>query len=308
MRGKEADILGYLPGWEDKPQSQVVEEIASYSLETKKSPDPYYFLIEKNGKLKSPQTGKLVEDSVEKDSEIGAREFEALQRIQNWSHDHNSGTVFWISPPHSARSSSTKIIISEIIEGGQGKTLFNRAILFDHIDVNYDYYPLTNDLANYSVQTRDLPLSLEDFRSKPIFTTLRNTEWIEILEKYINIPEVWQQIRAGNDLIAKQKALENSSQIYEELFSKNYPRGFDDLRIKKAVETANETNLFGKFGSSCPSPLMRTTAFEVLSENSFQNEKFFQCPKCEKPIPSGQGITKCPHCGITKEEVGGNCD
>lgn len=35
---------------------------------------------------------------------------------------------------------------------------------------------------------------------------------------------------------------------------------------------------------------------------------YFECPKCKGKIESGKGITKCPHCGITKEEAGSNCD
>ena len=38
----------------------------------------------------------------------------------------------------------------------------------------------------------------------------------------------------------------------------------------------------------------------------------FPCPKCHQPIPSGEGRTQCPHCGVTKQqhakEVGQTCD
>ena len=36
-------------------------------------------------------------------------------------------------------------------------------------------------------------------------------------------------------------------------------------------------------------------------------ENHFHCPGCGSQIESGKGITKCPHCGLTKEEAGSKC-
>ena len=36
-------------------------------------------------------------------------------------------------------------------------------------------------------------------------------------------------------------------------------------------------------------------------------ENHFHCPGCGKQIISGQGITTCPHCGLTKEQAGSKC-
>lgn len=38
-----------------------------------------------------------------------------------------------------------------------------------------------------------------------------------------------------------------------------------------------------------------------------QEEKYFECPKCNGHIPKGRGITVCPHCGARKEDYG-KCD
>jgi len=58
--------------------------------------------------------------------------------------------------------------------------------------------------------------------------------------------------------------------------------------------------------------LLGTGGFYALGQNEFVNllieGSFFSCPSCDKPIASGKGITKCPHCGITKEEYGSRCD
>ena len=41
---------------------------------------------------------------------------------------------------------------------------------------------------------------------------------------------------------------------------------------------------------------------------SFIGEKSFNCPGCGGEIPSGRGIEKCPHCGMTKQQAGSVCD
>ncbi len=74
-------------------------------------------------------------------------------------------------------------------------------------------------------------------------------------------------------------------------------------------------------GGSCP--VTRTKSFlssnsiidglkSGISLNSMAEGDYFECPKCDGKIPSGEGRTSCPHCGLTKEahakEVGVTCD
>lgn len=46
-------------------------------------------------------------------------------------------------------------------------------------------------------------------------------------------------------------------------------------------------------------------------ESTFIGESF-DCPECGKPIPTGRGLTQCPHCFVTKDQVaaktGKRCD
>lgn len=304
MLDRQQELLGYTKLWVDKPAAQVKEEIASYSLETQGAPDPYFFIIG-NNKLISPLTGKLVDDSIERDSDVGAKEFEALQKIQKWAHAEESGIVFWISPPHSERSSQSKIIISQIVNEGAGKIVFNRAVLFDESAIDYNYETLVGSLAAYSLPDSDLPASIEDCRSKPIFTNLSDADWLTILEDHINIPEVWDQVRGGQDLTAKEKAIKDASQIYETLFGNNYPKGFDDDRVKEAVAQATSLKMFGINPGSCPPALLLSQQNQLASEFMVshsvvlgESDKFVKnCGNC------GAGIHKkinkgyvCPHC------------
>ena len=151
--------------------------------------------------------------------------------------------------------------------------------------------------------------SPESLRSSPIFINGGGLDWIDYLDVNVDDKKIFEMIRSGEEISEKEVALQKSGIIYEELFGKNYPRGYDDHRVKHAVEKANELEVFGNLPGSCPPALLlmqqNNTAFGEFFKNA---EKSFPCPECHKPIPSGEGITKCPHCGITKEEYGSKCD
>ena len=303
---RERELSRFIPHWIDKPKPQVVEELASYSLETKRIPDPYYFLIRDDGKLISPQTGKLVEDSVEKKSYLGQMEFRALQSIQEWSVGKSKGIAFWFSPPNTERSKFTKLIVSEIENYETERRLFNRNLLLE-IDAQETMLlvqELTSKGANPVVFKTP-----EELRSQPVFSDNSDLNWLDFFDMRVNDKTIWEQIRSGEDILAKELAIKNSGSIYETIFGQDYPKGYDDEKVKRAVEKAREMNVFGSLPGSCPPPLLLTqeenTALGVFFKNS---ERSFPCPECHKPIPSGEGITKCPHCGITKEEYGSRCD
>jgi rubrerythrin len=82
------------------------------------------------------------------------------------------------------------------------------------------------------------------------------------------------------------------------------PNSFDTNFYHQAQLMVEERGLMGEKGGSCA----KATAFSKFSENSqnISSESFFECPKCHGAIPSGHGITVCPHCGARKEDYG-NC-
>ena len=302
---QERVILGYIPSWEGKTKPQVIEEIASLSLETKRLPDPYCFDIAEDGRLSSPQTGKSIENSIEKSSCLGQTEWLAVQEIQRWNVGKTEGLSFWISPPHPKRSQFTKLIISEIVKEEKGRKLFNRSLLLDidgdqALNLGLGLTIRGGMVANFK--------NTEDLRSHPIFVDT-NLNWVDFLDMKINDKKIFEMIRKGEDIVEKEMALQKSGIIYEELFGEKYPRGYDDYRVKQAVEKAQELDIFGSLPGSCPPALLlmqqKDSAFGEFFKNS---EKSFPCPECHKPIPSGEGVTKCPHCGITKEEYGSKCD
>lgn len=309
MSLRERELASYKKSWIGKPPEQVFGEIASWAMETKGIPDPYLFLISENGKLLSPVTGIPIEKSIEKNSFIGQKEFEAFIKIQDWSNsDTENQVAIWISPPHKDRSyknrpPESKIIISQIEVDSSIKILFNRSINLniskqDCLNIAHNLDPL-NNIEHH-----------EDLRSQPIFLELpKEVGWIEYLENVIDAPEIWEMITSEKDLEEKEKAIENAKTIYQELFINNQTAGYDSWQVKKAVEKANSISAFGTQSVSCPPGLSAgpLSLFETFYQNSLKIENGKYVKRCgnenckaeiEKVITAGY---KCSKCGRTYE-------
>lgn len=250
----------YTQGWIGKPKAQVAEEIASLSMETKRIPDPYLFVYNTYGKLVSPETGKLVEDSIDKISILGKLEYEGFLLIQELGWRHKKGTILWISPPDPARSKFTKAIVINVLN--YPPRLFNRAFMLDLDETGAKN--LANKLEwNYiytnSSQLRKRPIYLpEEFD----FSMLPDTKQIEMVE-------------SGQDLKSKEEAL-----VWGKIAAS------DLSNLEKLQE---EKVIFGNHDASCP-----PTAFEVLS-----GEKQIlccTCPFCGKEVEAEiyDGEIHCP--------------
>ncbi len=280
MSERYKEITAFIPTWKDKPRAQVIEEIASYSLETKRIPDPYYFIIGKDKKLISPQTGVFIEDSVEKDSVIGKKEFEAFEKIQRWATENESGIVIWISPPHSERSSDTKIIISEIAGEDKTKLLFNRAVLLD-IDTEHCL-----KIANTILDDDTGDVFSEEDLTQPLFLSGdQKVEWALLIGLHPDAARAFYMIQKGDDLREKEMALKAAVPIYESFLTREV--GYDDHLVREEVERAIGSGVFGMSSASCPPPI--GTSFEVFYSHSHQTDglKFVKnCGNC------GRGINK----------------
>ena len=295
MSERIKELSAYSTLWIDKPKLQVVEEIASYSLETKKIPDPYFFIIGDKGKLISPMTGIPVEKSVEKISVVGRKEFEALLKIQDWSAVKTDNEVaVWISPPFKNKYPTSKVIVSEKVNDTM---LFNRAILLDLDEA--ECLNLACQLTSLNESSFTF-VSHEELRGQPIFLKPpEETSWSQLLEKAIDSPETWKLINTQQDIREKEKALTSAEVIYSELFETAGSMG-----IENAFEKAVLLDTFGDHAVSCP-PSSTSTAFETFYKNSLHVEggKYVKnCGKCgkkiEKVIHAGH---RCSKCGGTYE-------
>jgi len=143
-----------------------------------------------------------------------------------------------------------------------------------------------------------------------------NKTWIEIMEQVIPDQVLWDSVRRGDEMRAKQEALAEAERIF-----KNYrptyittiatPSSGDDENMQRAI--------FGMLGDkqgSCPIRLASVlskgqTALQVFSENSLiiggtLNSKdpdyCISCPACGEAINC---VVKtggsCPKCGAIKK-------
>src|SRR5689334_22206587 len=91
---------------------QDIEYQASSSLESRRIPDYFTYLVKK-GELYSPVTQKPVKESITTRSLIEKIELQAFIKIENWAADSIHGSSVWVSPPV-REDLCAKAIISEI--------------------------------------------------------------------------------------------------------------------------------------------------------------------------------------------------
>ncbi len=274
------EINSFISAWGVKGQEQVAEELASYSLETKRIPDPYYFLVAENGELLSPTAHCRVRDVVLRTHPVGELEFQALSVIEHWAKNNNEGAIAWVSPPYPGIYPTSKVIISEIQQEGGTKKLFNRALILDFDEEKC--LKFAQDLSNYS-QNRPLLSSLNEVRATPLILNTGGNSWMYILQELIIDPALWQMVRAGEDKRAKEEALVQARIVYQRLSDKSLP--LEDSRRMVL-------GMLGKESGSCP-VLLQSTAFQAFSKNSLtlgnsslvesdsKGSLYFPCPACK---------------------------
>lgn len=254
----------------ERPYPQEVEFQASLSLETNRIPDPFVYLIKK-GRLFSPVTQNFVEKSITQNNSIEEAEYEAFQKIQEWAIQSEDGIVVWISPPHPDKYTASKIIFSDILYNfNLEKFLRNRAICFDWT---------SGQCLSFAKSLGLSAVTSQELRSTPIFLETSAEEFLKMIESYS--PQQAAIIREGKDFLIKEELMAG---------------------LMRGIPAP-----LGAYSPSCSG--VAKSAFSTMFEGS-QNlgEAFFDCPKCHGPIPSGRGITTCPHCGARKEEFGSGCD
>jgi hypothetical protein len=270
--------------WEGKPQEQVVEELASYSIETQGIPDVFYWQLDAEGRLRTPD-GRIIEREIIRHGYPYSLEYQGLLEIQDWARRNEDGFAAWISsrlPVYYPDDS--KIVVSEIISQEGGKIIFNRSMRFDISP---------EDCLKLARSLGENPGSPDDLRKSPIFLGKTWTGLLFYLREITDTSKVEEDIREGRDFEAKRQAITQSREIIRQ-----------DPSLRN-VQGLAPSGFFGHHPVSCPP----RGAFSTFSENAFNlGPEFFLCPKCERPIPARRGITICPHCGARKEDSGSKCD
>ena len=269
------------------PRPRVVEEAASVSLETRRIPDPYYFIITSDGLLLDPSSGQRIDDFIEKDSYVGRLEYEAFLEIKRLVGLGDTRRFLWISPPSFDRYPFPKIIISEIVQRGKVKILFNRAIILE--GRRNDCLEIANQL--FLRTGGGVFVNIEEVRRRVLLLPhLGEVHWTYFLSEFIYAPEAWKKIRDGADLKEKNRALATAEKIWRK-----------SGRREMIEKSLKESGLMGEYGDSCPTSM---TAFGFFLKYTLFIEGFFTCPRCNKRLPAGVGISICPFCGADKKDYG----
>lgn len=283
-------------------REQFVEELASRSHETRRIPDPYYYLISSNGELVSPTAHCPIKSTINnKTSHPGQLEYQAVLATEQWAANSSEGAIVWISPPDPYPVA--KIIVSEIIHEDGVKKLFNRAILFD-----FDKEACMKLAWNLTSFSRNKPVftDIDQIRATPLFLDTKGKSWVDTLGRLIDDPALWIMIRDGEDRILKEETLRQAAIVQKQWFA--VPGLSYSDEAKAAV-----MQMLGPHPESCPpgSNVQNRTALQVFSENSLtyvgssisKDPDFCKkCPVCRKVINCVVRIGgSCPECGAVKK-------
>jgi len=277
-----------------KPPTETVEDVGAVAHETNRIPDPRILIIRDGNILRLDEV--KVDESIEKESYLGRVEYLAFEKIKQWANTMDKGTEAWFSAPFPGMYPVSKIDLGTIRYSKSGeKILLKRAILLD-----IDSGTLLSIFNNFASKMNAQKLGIsEEMRSTPLFF---NENQLPLLLKEVSMyTNQIQQVENGEDLKIKLVTYSKLEKIHREIYSSTYySREMDYMYVRRRAE---EENMIGDKPESCPTA---KTAFQSFSGTETE-ESSFPCPRCNQPIPSGQGITTCPHCGLTKEEAGSTC-
>ena len=250
--------------------SQLVENIASDSHETRRIPDPYIFLV-KDKKLVTPN-GAVIEKSIRNDSNLDSMELKAFIKIQDWAESCDEGTSLWFSPPFPGKYDKGKVVASQILYGLDGKKiLFNRNIV---LDVNTKTILL---VANNMSEKMGLDLMTDPglLRQTPIFSEHNQLEIL--LDEISAYTDQNQMVEKGTDIDSK-------IETYSKLLIIEKMSGFvysntSDSQYLYAHQIAEEQGLIGKYIGSCGQS-GKLSAFEAFSEGGRQEKWDYHSGVC----------------------------
>ncbi len=254
------EFQSYIPGLKEKSIEYVSEMLASYSLETKRVPDPYNFLISSEGKLISPINGQAITEVVNTDSYLGQAELLALKRVEGLVKEEQDGIIVWISPHYRGVYNDVKVIVSEIIGQGKNRVLFNRAIILDINEA--DGLEFARGLSRYSKDKVEFS-DLEQVRVTPLHIASLNLHWSYLLEELTETDQ-FRMIRGGSDIKAKEQALTQAEILIPKLL-----KGQD----------ITSTGLVGESRGSCPVFKSSKTAFMYVFDGELGCREI-ECKKC----------------------------
>lgn len=222
--------------WVDRSAEEIALGLTSVHFETHHHSDSYDFLVGKNDFI-SPETGQLIRPEILNNTLVQKKEKIVYESLYSWSQEHESGVSAWISPPSAELFPGTKIILHEIVKKGSEKFVLNRAILAD-IDAK-KALDIANLFSAHSESPEEKYFDPEKVRSK-LFVIKEGMSVIDLLNLFVDDPELIEQIQSGQDLTNREKILRkakeyslrmqagvSSSDLYQDMVSNGFIGNFD---------------------------------------------------------------------------------
>lgn len=287
----------FIRTWRNTHVRQFREEAASFSLETHRIPDPYQYILDQDGDLFSLAAKRKIRDVVRVGSYIGQVELNALDRISQLTRQNKSGVIVWISPPHPEAYPDLKIVVSEIQERGSQRLILNRAIIFDFDSETA--LKFAKALSGRSIEKPSFENN-EQVRARPFMLDISDAHWTDILQDLVGQSEIWEMIRSGEDVKAKNIALKQA----EELYSYLYPTVGHEQASAKAQALIGA--MIGSYDPSCPT-LLKQSALQTVLRSSLVS-RFTAGGKIDiDNVPAWRKDPShpmyCIHCGACGEEI-----
>lgn len=292
------------------------ENLASVELESRLTPDPYFYIFSPQKQLISPRSMLPVINFLAHTTPLEIAEHDAFEKLEKWTAKNNSGYTLWISPPDKASDYLfAKFTVSQIVNNDGFKTLDNTAIITNQ--TREQCLQIGKFLAEYSKYSLDFqePIdNIEELRATPIpFVSPQGGNWIDFLSQYFGKTETWEKIRTSVHLQEKEEARAFWKAKFTSLQNRMANAITHNERqeiYREIIDQIQSRGITQNSPRSCPLSFLKQGAYTMTLNNSqvfFEIENSFPCPRCSLPIPSGLGITTCPHCGARKEDFG-RCD
>jgi hypothetical protein len=304
----------------DTPEKlgSLINDTASLSIEASETDiprvNPSYFVKKSDSYVIAPGRDKrdVNEMFVENDEST-----KAANKIREMLlADTKNNAYVWISPSGEWPESRIQVGIKKTTKSGR----------FDYLkryDISTTISPekclLLGQLLASMTDDVDFPTKPNDMR-RTIFklNIPGETDPFSFLSGLIELPENnrWKSILDGSADKNKAKAVKAAVVATKPVLRDPRVIYSSPMEYGAYIETRMRYEGFGmnpdRFGCGA-SNVVSTTSVLSYSETSTPNYGYelmlgsFACPKCNGLIPSGLGITTCPHCGITKEQAGSTC-
>ncbi|MBU0572784.1 hypothetical protein KKH23_02390 [Patescibacteria group bacterium] len=304
----------------DRARNRATHDFAAASIEQRKAPpeeriNTFIYILGKDGQLYDKETGE--KPTLRWATETDHLENHAFQIMELWAREGSSENLAWFSPPDDKHGyTEARLVVSKIEKEKEEISIICRAFCLPYS--KDECIDLAKEIAVTSTENTTHINSGDTLRAFPIFfNPPNNLAWYEYLEEKIKEPNIWKKVKSGDDYRNKREALRLSRPVIEKHFdlivATESAYGYVLAGALMEREIAMSGVIFQARGSCGMSNQEALGGFKnnsgifdtVFSSAATSNhESSFSCPSCHKAIPSGLGITVCPHCGAKKEDYG----